>query len=118
MLIDPFSLEKYRLVLYGALATIFMGDTDGLLPNVQNGFVVADRTGISWQATKLIQFKLQDDVLSALYDRDLKDMEKPAFQVVQEAALPLETMLTSTFQLLRTKGLQMLRLRFSADLCY
>jgi len=75
MLKDPFSLEKYHVVLYDGLAPIFLGDTDGLLTNVQNSFVVACRAGIGWQATKLIQLKLQIDALSALYYSDLKDME-------------------------------------------
>lgn len=82
MLNNPFILEKYCVVLYGRLAPIFLGDTDGLLTNMQNSFVVAGRAGIGWQATKLIQLKLQVDALSALCDSDLKYMGEPAFKLV------------------------------------
>ena len=87
MLNDPLSLEKYRITLYGGLAGIFLGDIDGELAAVQNNFALACRAGIGWQATQLLQFKLQLDGLSALYDSDLKEMGDPAFQIIMGGSL-------------------------------
>jgi hypothetical protein len=87
MLNDPYSLEKYRITLYGGLAGIFLGDMDGELAEAQNSFALAGRAGIGWQATKLIQLKLQLDAQSALYDSDLKEMGDPAFQLVMGGSL-------------------------------
>jgi hypothetical protein len=84
---DPLSLEKYRITLYGGLAGIFLGDIDGELAAVQNNFALAGRAGIGWQATKLIQLKLQLDAQSALYDSTLKEMGDPAFQLIMGGSL-------------------------------
>ena len=84
---DPYSLEKYRVTLYGGLAGVFLGDADGELAAVQNNFVLAGRAGVGWQATKLIQLKLQLDAQSAIYDSDLKEMGNPAFQLVMGGSL-------------------------------
>jgi len=84
---DPQSLRKYRITMYGGLAGVFLGDIDGELAAVQNNFALAGRAGIGWQATKLIQLKLQLDAQSALYDSDLKEMGDPAFQLVMGGSL-------------------------------
>jgi hypothetical protein len=84
---DPYSLEAYRITLYGGLAGVFLGDMDGELAAVQKSFVLAGRAGMGWQATKLIQFKLQLDAQSAIYDSDLKEMGDPAFQLVMGGSL-------------------------------
>jgi hypothetical protein len=84
---DPQSLEKYRLTFYGGLAGIFLGDIDGDLAVVQNNFALAGRAGIGWQATKLIQLKLQLDGQSALYDSELEQLGDPAFQLVMGGSL-------------------------------
>ncbi len=84
---DPYSLEKYRITLYGGLAGVFLGHMDGELAAIQNSFVLAGRAGIGWQATKLIQFKLQLDAQSAIYDSDIKEMGDPAFQLVMGGSL-------------------------------
>ena len=84
---DPYSLEKYRITMYGGLAGIYLGDMDGALYEVQNNFAIAGRAGIGWQATKLIQLKLQLDAQSALYDSDLEEMGDPAFQLVMGGSL-------------------------------
>jgi hypothetical protein len=84
---DPYSLEAYRITLYGGLAGVFLGDVDGELAAVQNNLVLAGRAGIGWQATKLIQLKLQLDAQSAIYDSDLEAMGDPALQLVMGGAL-------------------------------
>jgi hypothetical protein len=84
---DPQSLEKYRITMYGGLAALFLGDIDGELAAVQNNFAVAGRVGIGWQATQLIQLKLQLDGQSALYDSDLKELGNTAFQLVMGGSL-------------------------------
>lgn len=84
---DPYSLGRYRVTLYGGLAGIYLGDMDGSLAEVQNNFALAGRAGIGWQATQLLQFKLQLDAQSALYDSDLKEMGDPAFQLVVGGSL-------------------------------
>jgi len=84
---DPTTLEEYRITLFGGLAGVFLGDIDGDLAALQKNFVVAGRAGIGWQATKLIQFKLQLDAQSAIYDSDLKEMGDPAFQLVMGGSL-------------------------------
>ncbi|MDX1776883.1 MAG: DUF3187 family protein, partial [Desulfobulbales bacterium] len=40
---DPLSLQKYRITLYGGLAGIFLGDSDGELAEIQNNFALAGR---------------------------------------------------------------------------
>jgi hypothetical protein len=84
---DPQSLGKYRITLYGGLAGLFLGDIDGELAAVQNNFAIAGRAGIGWQATKLIQLKLQLDAQSPLYDSDLKQLGDPAMQLVMGGSL-------------------------------
>lgn len=84
---DPYSLEKYRITLYGGLAGVFLSDADGELATVQNNFVFAARAGMGWQATRMIQLKLQLDAQSAIYDSDLKEMGDPAFQLVMGGSL-------------------------------
>jgi len=84
---DPYSLEAYRITLYGGLAGVLLGDIDGELAAVQNNFVLAGRAGVGWQATELIQFKLQLDAQSPIYDSDLKEMGDPAFQLVMGGSL-------------------------------
>jgi hypothetical protein len=84
---DPQSLGKYRITLYGGLAGIFLGDIDGELAAEQKNFALIGRAGIGWQATKLIQLKLQLDALSALYDSSLKQMGDPAMQLVMGGSL-------------------------------
>ena len=84
---DPHSLEKYRITLYGGLAAVYLADVDGELAAVQKNFVLAGRAGIGWQATRLMQLKLQLDAQSALYDSDLKEMGDAAFQLVIGGAL-------------------------------
>jgi len=84
---DPHSLEKYRVTLYGGVAAVLLGDIDGSLAAVQNNFVLAGRAGIGWQATRLIQLKLQLDGQSALYDSKLREMGDPAFQLVMGGSL-------------------------------
>lgn len=82
LLNDPRSLEKYHITMYGGIAAVFLGDCDGELAAVQNNFALAGRAGIGWQATNLIQLKLQLDAQSALYDSGLKEMGDPALQLV------------------------------------
>jgi hypothetical protein len=84
---DPQSLGKYRITLYGGLAGLFLGEIDGELAAIQKNFALAGRLGIGWQATKLIQLKLQLDAQSALYDSDLKQMGDPAVQLVMGGSL-------------------------------
>ncbi|MBW2484954.1 MAG: DUF3187 family protein [Deltaproteobacteria bacterium] len=87
MLNDPYSLRKYRFTMYAGLAGIFLGDMDGVLADIQKNFVIAGRAGIGWQATEIIQLKLQFDAQSALYDSDLKDIGDPALQLVMGSSL-------------------------------
>lgn len=84
---DPHTLEKYRLARYGGLAGVFLGGMDGELAPVQKTFVLAGRAGVGWQATKLIQLKLQLDAQSAIYDSQLKEMGDPAFQLAVGGSL-------------------------------
>jgi len=84
---DPHSLGKYRITMYGGLAGIYLGDMDGALSEVQKNFAIAGRAGIGWQATKLIQLKLQFDAQSALYDSDLKELGGAAVQLVMGGSL-------------------------------
>jgi len=84
---DPTTLEAYRITLFSGLAGVFLGDIDGEMAAVQKNFVLAGRAGIGWQATNLIQFKLQLDAQSAIYDSDLKEMGDPAFQLVMGGSL-------------------------------
>jgi hypothetical protein len=72
---------------YAGLAGIFLGDMDGVLADIQKNFVIAGRAGIGWQATEIIQLKLQFDAQSALYDSDLKDIGDPALQLVMGSSL-------------------------------
>ena len=84
---DPHTLEKYRITLYGGLAGVYLGGMDGELAAIQKSFVLAGRAGVGWQATKLVQFKLQLDAQSAIYDSQLKEMGDPAFQLVMGGSL-------------------------------
>jgi hypothetical protein len=84
---DPYSLVKYRITLYGGMAGIFLGDIDGELASEQKNFALVGRAGIGWQATKLLQLKLQLDAQTALYDSDLKQMGDTAFQLVMGGSL-------------------------------
>ena len=84
---DPQSLAKYRLTFFGGLAGIYLGDSDGDLAEDQNNFALAGRAGIGWQATKLIQLKMQLDAQSALYDSDLKELGDLAMQLVMGGSL-------------------------------
>jgi len=87
MLNDPHSMSKYGVTLYGGLAGVYLGDVDGDLADIQNNFVLAGRAGLGWQATQLIQLKLQLDAQSALYDSDLREMGDPALQLVMGGSL-------------------------------
>jgi hypothetical protein len=87
MLNDPHSLGKYHITLYGGLAGIFLGNIDAVQAPAQKDFAVAGRVGIGWQATKLIQLKLQLDGQSALYDSSLELIGDPAFQVIMGGSL-------------------------------
>ena len=84
---DPQSLGKYNITLFGGLAGVFLGDIDGKLVAVQKNFAVVGRLGIGWQATRLIQLKLQLDGQSALYESELKQMGDPSFQLVMGGSL-------------------------------
>jgi len=84
---DPYSLEKYHITMYGGLAGVFLGDSDGELAAVQNNFVLVGRAGIGWQATDLLQLKLQLDAQSPLYDSDFNETGDTAFQVVMGGSL-------------------------------
>jgi hypothetical protein len=79
---DPYSLEKYRISLYGGVAGIYLGDIDGIISAAQNNFALAGRVGIGWQASRLIQLKMQVDAQTPLYDSEIKEMGDPALQLV------------------------------------
>jgi hypothetical protein len=79
---DPYSLGKYRISLYGGLAGIYLGDIDGVISAAQNNFALAGRVGIGWQASSLIQLKMQIDAQTPLYDSEIKEMGDPALQLV------------------------------------
>jgi hypothetical protein len=87
MVNDPYSLGKYRITLYGGMAGILLGDIDGEPSAEQKSFALAGRAGIGWQATRLIQLKLQLDFQTALYDSDLKQLGDPALQLVMGGSL-------------------------------
>ena len=57
------------------------------MSTIQNNFALAGRIGIGWQATRLIQFKLQMDAQTPLYDSDIKEMGDPALQLVMGGSL-------------------------------
>jgi len=84
---DPQSLEKYHITLYGGMAGTFLGDIGSELATMQKDFALVGRLGIGWQATKLIQLKLQLDGLSALYESELKQMGNPSFQLITGGSL-------------------------------
>jgi len=84
---DPHSLGQYHITMYGGLAAIFLGDIDGELAAIQKDFALAGRLGIGWQATQLIQLKLQLDYQTPLYDSKLKELGDPAFQIVMGGSL-------------------------------
>jgi len=84
---DPQSLGKYRITLYGGIAGILLGDIDAELAALQKDFALVGRLGLGWQATELIQLKLQLDGLSALYDSELKQMGDPSFQLITGGSL-------------------------------
>jgi len=79
---DPYSLGKYRISLYGGLAGIYLGDIDGVISAAQNNFALAGRLGIGWQASRLIQLKMQMDAQTPLYDSEIKEMGDPGLQLV------------------------------------
>ena len=79
---DPYSLGKYNITLFGGLAGVFLGDNDGDMSAVQNNFAIAGRAGIGWQASHLIQLKMQVDAQTPLYDSDIKEIGDPALQLV------------------------------------
>jgi hypothetical protein len=79
---DPYSLGKYRISRYGGLAGIYLGDIDGVISVAQNNFALAGRVGIGWQASSLIQLKMQIDAQTPLYDSEIKEMGDPALQLV------------------------------------
>jgi hypothetical protein len=79
---DTQSLQRYNITLFGGLAGVFLGDIDGELVTVQKKFAVVGRLGIGWQATRLIQLKMQLDGQSALYKSELRQMGDPSFQLV------------------------------------
>jgi len=84
---DPQSLGEYRITLYGGLAGLFLGDIDAELSAAQKNFALTGRLGVGWQATKLIQLKLQLDGHSALYDSELQQLGDPAFQLILGGSL-------------------------------
>ena len=84
---DPFTLEKYRITLFGGMAGVFLGGMDGELASIQKSFVLAGRAGIGWQATEFIQLKMQLDAHSAIYDSELKALGDPSFQLVMGGSL-------------------------------
>lgn len=84
---DPYSLEKYNITLFGGLAGVYLDDIDDAMSTIQNNFALAGRIGIGWQATRLIQFKLQMDAQTPLYDSDIKEMGDPALQLVTGGSL-------------------------------
>jgi hypothetical protein len=84
---DPHSLRKYNITLFGGLAGVFLGDSDGEMSVIQNNFALAARAGIGWQASRLIQLKLQMDGQAPLYDSDIKEMGDPALQLVMGVGL-------------------------------
>jgi hypothetical protein len=79
---DPYSLKKYDITLFGGLAGVYLGDIDGDMSAVQKNFALAGRVGIGWQASRLIQLKMQVDAQTPLYDSDIKEMGDPALQLV------------------------------------
>jgi hypothetical protein len=79
---DPYSLGKYNITLFGGLAGVFLGDIDNHISTIQNNFALAGRVGIGWQASRLIQLKLQVDAQTPLYDSDIKELGDPALQLV------------------------------------
>jgi hypothetical protein len=84
---DPYSLERYNLTVFGGLAGVYLSDTDGDMNAIQNNFILAGRVGIGWQASRLIQLKLQVDGQTPLYDSDIKEMGDPALQLVMGGSL-------------------------------
>jgi hypothetical protein len=64
------------------LAGIYLGDIDGIISAAQNNFALAGRVGIGWQASRLIQLKMQVDAQTPLYDSEIKEMGDPALQLV------------------------------------
>jgi hypothetical protein len=79
---DSYSLEKFNITVFGGLAGVYLGDIESDLAVNQNNFVLAGRAGIGWQASRLIQLKLQVDGQTPLYDSDIKEMGDPALQLV------------------------------------
>ena len=79
---DPYSLEKYNITLFGGLAGVYLDDVDGDMSAVQKNFALAGRAGIGWQASHLIQLKMQVDAQTPLYDSDIKEIGDPALQLV------------------------------------
>jgi len=84
---DPYSLRNYNITIFGGLAGVYLGDNDGDLAAIQNNFVLAARAGIGWQASRLIQLKLQVDGQTPLYDSDIKELGDSALQLVMGGAV-------------------------------
>jgi hypothetical protein len=79
---DPYSLGKYNITLFGGLAGVYLGDIDSHISATQNTFALAGRAGIGWQASRVIQLKMQADAQTPLYDSDIKELGDPALQLV------------------------------------
>ena len=79
---DPHSLGKNNITIFGGLAGVYLSDIDGDMSVVQKNFALAGRVGIGWQASRLIQLKMQVDAQTPLYDSDIKEMGDPALQLV------------------------------------
>ena len=84
---DPYSLADYNITFFGGIAGIYLGDADGGMEHVQNNLAVAGRIGLGWQASRLVQLKLQLDGLTPLYDSDIKEMGDPSLQLVMGGSL-------------------------------
>jgi len=84
---DPYSLKEYNITVFGGLAGVYMDDIDGNMAAIQNNFALAGRAGIGWQASRLIQLKLQVDAQTPLYDSDIKELGDPSLQLVMGGAI-------------------------------
>ncbi len=81
------SLKRYNITVFGGLAGVYLVDIDDDMSLIQNNFAIAGRMGIGWQASQLIQLKLQIDAQTPLYDSDVKEMGDPALQLVMGGSL-------------------------------
>ncbi len=84
---DPYTLKRYNITFFGGLAGVYLGDNDDDMAASQNNFVLAARAGIGWQASRLIQFKLQLDGQTPLYNSDIKELGDPALELVTGGAI-------------------------------